>query len=36
VIRIGPALTLTEDEAREGLAILVDALDLIDAEARIG
>ena len=36
VIRIGPALTLTEDEAREGLAILVDAVTRVDAEARIG
>ena len=26
VIRMGPPLTLTEDEAREGLAILVDAI----------
>ncbi|MBO4209890.1 aminotransferase class III-fold pyridoxal phosphate-dependent enzyme, partial [Micromonospora echinofusca] len=26
VIRMGPPLTLTEEEAREGLAILVDAI----------
>jgi 4-aminobutyrate aminotransferase len=36
VIRIGPALTLTEEEAREGLAILVDAVTRVDAESRIG
>ena len=35
VIRIGPALTLTESEAREGLAILVDAITRVDAAARI-
>ena len=35
VLRIGPPLTLTEDEAREGLAILSDALTRVDAEARI-
>jgi 4-aminobutyrate aminotransferase len=35
VLRMGPPLTLTEDEAREGLAILVDALTRVDAEARI-
>ncbi|WP_433360769.1 aspartate aminotransferase family protein [Actinoplanes sp. CA-142083] len=35
VIRIGPALTLTEEEAREGLAILVDAITRVDAESRI-
>jgi len=35
VIRIGPALTLTEEEAREGLAILVDAITRVDASARI-
>ena len=32
---MGPPLTLTEEEAREGLAILVDALTRVDAEARI-
>jgi 4-aminobutyrate aminotransferase len=26
VLRMGPPLTLTEDEAREGLAILIDAI----------
>ncbi|MBM0206377.1 hypothetical protein JNW90_27690, partial [Micromonospora sp. STR1s_5] len=26
VLRMGPPLTLTEEEAREGLAILVDAI----------
>ena len=31
-IRMGPALTLTEDEAREGLAILLDAIATVDAE----
>jgi 4-aminobutyrate aminotransferase len=36
VIRIGPALTLTEDEGREGLAVLVDAITRVDAESRIG
>jgi 4-aminobutyrate aminotransferase len=36
VLRMGPALTLTEDEAREGLAVLADALTRVDAEARIG
>ncbi|GLW31547.1 aspartate aminotransferase family protein [Actinoplanes regularis] len=35
VLRIGPPLTLTEDEAREGLAILVDAIATADAESRI-
>jgi 4-aminobutyrate aminotransferase len=35
VLRMGPPLTLTEDEAREGLAILVDALTRVNAEARI-
>ena len=35
VLRMGPALTLTEDEAREGLAILTAALTSVDAEARI-
>ncbi len=36
VIRIGPALTLTEEEAREGLAVLTDAITRVDAESRIG
>jgi 4-aminobutyrate aminotransferase len=35
VIRIGPALTLTEEEAREGLAVMVDAIGRVDAESRI-
>src|SRR4051812_24565802 len=35
VLRMGPPLTLTEDEAREGLAILVDAMNRVDAESRI-
>ncbi|GIE87685.1 aspartate aminotransferase family protein [Actinoplanes regularis] len=35
VLRIGPPLTLTEDEAREGLAVLVDAIATADAESRI-
>jgi 4-aminobutyrate aminotransferase len=35
VVRIGPALTLTEQEAREGLAVLVDAITRVDAESRI-
>ncbi|MEU4237424.1 aminotransferase class III-fold pyridoxal phosphate-dependent enzyme [Actinoplanes sp. NPDC026619] len=35
VIRIGPALTLTESEAREGLAVLTDAITRVDAESRI-
>jgi 4-aminobutyrate aminotransferase len=35
VLRMGPPLTLTEDEAREGLAILTDALTSADAEARV-
>jgi 4-aminobutyrate aminotransferase len=35
VLRMGPPLTLTEDEAREGLAILVDAISRVDAESRI-
>ncbi len=26
VIRMGPPMTLTEDEARQGLAILIDAM----------
>ncbi|MEV4642268.1 aspartate aminotransferase family protein [Actinoplanes sp. NPDC049548] len=33
VIRMGPPLTLTDDEARQGLAILVDAIRTVDAEA---
>lgn len=35
VLRIGPPLTLTEDEAREGLSILVDAIATADAESHI-
>ncbi|WP_250002706.1 aspartate aminotransferase family protein [Actinoplanes sp. M2I2] len=35
VLRMGPPLTLTEEEAREGLAILTGALSRVDAEARI-
>ncbi len=35
VLRMGPPLTLTDDEAREGLAVLTDALTRVDAEARI-
>jgi 4-aminobutyrate aminotransferase len=31
-IRMGPPLTLTEDEAREGLAILVDSIAAVDGE----
>jgi len=31
-IRMGPPLTLTGDEAREGLAVLVDAIAKVDAE----
>ncbi len=31
-IRMGPPLTLTEDEAREALAILLDAIATVDAE----
>ncbi|MEU4219987.1 aspartate aminotransferase family protein [Actinoplanes sp. NPDC026623] len=33
VLRMGPPLTLTADEAREGLGILVDAIRAADAEA---
>jgi 4-aminobutyrate aminotransferase len=33
VLRMGPPLTLTEDEAREGLGILVAAIAAADAEA---
>jgi 4-aminobutyrate aminotransferase len=35
-VRMGPPLTLTEDEAREGLAILVDAIARVDAEMAPG
>ncbi|MEV4347555.1 aspartate aminotransferase family protein [Actinoplanes sp. NPDC049596] len=35
VLRMGPALTLTEAEAREGLSILSGALAQVDAESRI-
>jgi 4-aminobutyrate aminotransferase len=35
VLRMGPPLTLTDDEAREGLAILTDALRRVDAEVRV-
>ena len=31
-LRMGPPLTLTEDEAREGLAILLDAIESVDSE----
>jgi 4-aminobutyrate aminotransferase len=33
VLRMGPPLTLTESEAREGLAILVNAIETVAAEA---
>jgi 4-aminobutyrate aminotransferase len=33
VLRIGPALTLTEEEARDGLAVLSSAIAAADAEA---
>jgi 4-aminobutyrate aminotransferase len=33
VLRIGPALTLTEEEAREGLTVLADAIATADSEA---
>jgi 4-aminobutyrate aminotransferase len=33
-LRMAPPLTLTEDEAREGLGILVTALETVDDEAR--
>ncbi|WP_433307163.1 aspartate aminotransferase family protein [Actinoplanes sp. CA-030573] len=36
VVRIGPPLTLTEEEAREGLAVLVDAITEADASYRVG
>ncbi|MEV6348892.1 aspartate aminotransferase family protein [Actinoplanes sp. NPDC051851] len=36
VIRIGPPLTLTEDEARTGLAVLTEAIATADAESRVG
>jgi 4-aminobutyrate aminotransferase len=32
-LRMGPPLTLTDDEAREGLEILVEALTIVDGEA---
>jgi 4-aminobutyrate aminotransferase len=35
VLRMGPPLTLTEQEAREGLAVLTGAIRRVDAEARI-
>ncbi|MEU4619759.1 aspartate aminotransferase family protein [Actinoplanes sp. NPDC023801] len=35
VLRMGPPLTLTEDEAREGLAILAEAIAAADAEQLI-
>jgi 4-aminobutyrate aminotransferase len=35
VLRMGPPLTLTEDEAREGLGILTDALTKVSAEAHV-
>jgi 4-aminobutyrate aminotransferase len=35
VLRMGPPLTLTEEEAREGLAILTAAIATADAEAKI-
>ncbi|HEY1486032.1 MAG TPA: aspartate aminotransferase family protein [Micromonosporaceae bacterium] len=31
-VRMGPPMTLTEDEAREGLAILLDAIEAVSAE----
>jgi 4-aminobutyrate aminotransferase len=33
VLRMGPPLTLTEDEAREGLAILTEAIRTVNAES---
>ena len=33
VLRMGPPLTLTEDEAREGLAILIEAIRKVNAES---
>ncbi|MDT5031767.1 MAG: hypothetical protein QOC94_1938, partial [Actinoplanes sp.] len=33
VLRMGPPLTLTEAEARDGLAVLVDAIEKVNAEA---
>jgi 4-aminobutyrate aminotransferase len=33
-IRMGPPMTLTEEEAREGTAILLDAIATVDAEVR--
>jgi 4-aminobutyrate aminotransferase len=35
VVRIGPPLTLTEAEAREGLQILTDAIERVNAESHI-
>jgi 4-aminobutyrate aminotransferase len=35
VLRMGPPLTLTPDEAREGLEILVAAISTVDAESKI-
>jgi 4-aminobutyrate aminotransferase len=35
VLRMGPPLTLTEDEAREGLAILTAAIATVDAESTV-
>jgi 4-aminobutyrate aminotransferase len=32
VVRLGPPLTLTEEEAREGLAVLSDAIARVDGE----
>jgi 4-aminobutyrate aminotransferase len=32
VLRMGPPLTLTEEEAREGLAVLTDAIERVAAE----
>ncbi len=33
VLRMGPPLTLTEDEAREGAEILLTAIATVDAES---
>ena len=35
VLRLGPALTLTEEEAREGLAVLAEAIARTDAELSV-
>jgi 4-aminobutyrate aminotransferase len=35
VLRMGPPLTLTEGEAREGLAILINAIETVAAETAI-